>query len=199
MQIGLMALATMVCAVQSLAHAQPAKARTTTNAEGVEAPTEAFAQELSCIYESAGWDATMNFAEGADAGEDTQTLRDRIAENIAECAKQHNWDPDTQTLAFNTFSYAAMLEYNIELAGSAQIDSAVIGEIWGGLSDEDKAALIAADAGKNTALLARAAAAIRSKTRNLSDESLDYALNALALATGYASLRHQWSQKPVGN
>jgi hypothetical protein len=196
---GLIALAFMVCAAESDANAQAANPRIITNAEGVQVPSEAFENELSCIYEAAGWDAMMNFAEAASLRADNETLRERIAVEIADCAAQHKWDAETQTLAFDAFFYSALLEYNIEQTGSAQFDGAVISEIWGGLSDEDKVGLAADDADKNAALLPRVAAVIRTKVPNASDKSITYALNALAAVTLYASIRDQWSQKPVVN
>lgn len=169
------------------------------NAEGFEVPTEAFEMELACIYEAAGWDATMNFAESAFLNPDRNTLRDSIAEEIADCARLNSWDGETQNLAFNAFLYSAMLEYNIEQTGSARLDRESILDIWNDLSNDDKAALVADNAEKSAALLARTAAAIRAQVPNVSDESVAYAQNALAAATAYASVRYQWSQKAVGN
>ena len=198
-QIGLITLAITTCTAGSYARAQSANSRVATNAEGVQVPSEAFERELACIYEAAGWDAMMNFAEIAFLRVDNDTLRDKIAEEIADCAKQHNWDAETQTLAFNAFLYSSLIDYNIEQTGGAQFNNAAIFEIWDDLSNDDKAALGADGADKNAALLARTAAIIRSKVPNASNQSVAYAQNALAAATVFASLRYQWSQKVVSN
>jgi len=198
-RIGLIALASVTFAAGSPSQAQSADSRVMINTEGVEVLTEAFEQELSCIYETAGWDATMNFAESAYNRQNTATLRDSIAEAIADCALQHNWDAETQTLAFNTYLYASLMDYCIELTGSWQFDGETIFGIWNELSNDDKAALAAEDAAKNDALLARTVDLIRRRTQNASDESVAYALDALAATTVYLSFRYEWSQKAVGN
>lgn len=193
-QAGIFALATLACAAGSAAQTHAANARVTINPDGTLVPTEAFALEMVCLYEAAGWDATMNFAENFMRDQSDDTLRDSVAEEIKDCASRHNWDAEMQTLAFDTFLYAAVLEYNIEQTGSARLDSALIFEIWGGLSDEDKAAVVSDNSQKDPALLSRTAAAIRAKAPNASDRSVGFAQNALSAVTLYSDSRFRWIQ-----
>lgn len=194
-----MAIAAMTCSTTPSVRAQPANSGNMTNAQAAQSSSETLEAEITCLNVVAGIDAMMNFAESASAGQNHDQLRETIAVEMADCAKQYGWDAETQTLAFGAFLYSALLEYNIEATGTPQFDGPVISEIWTALSDADKLGLAAADAKNNTELLSRVTAVIRSKVPNGPENSIPYVLNALASATLYVDVRSRWSRKAAGS
>ena len=198
-RIGLIAMAAMTCATASSVCALSANSGNMTNDQAVQSASQTLEAEITCLNEMAGIDAMMNFAESATAGQDDDKLRESIAVEMADCAKQYRWDAETQTLAFGAFLYSSLLQYNLEGTGTLQFDGPVIFEIWSALSDADKVGLVAEDAKKNTELLSRVTAVIRSKVPYTSEEHIPYVLNALASATLYVDVRTRWSQKAAGS
>ncbi len=101
--IGLIAMAAMTCSMASSVRAQSANSGNMTNAQATQSASETLEAEITCLDVVAGIDAMMNFAESATEGQTDDKLRESIAVEMADCAKQYGWDAETQTLAFGAF------------------------------------------------------------------------------------------------